>query len=97
MSTFRGHEFAAKLERHDEAFATYQIGAARRQTFRVRDPETQDIRRADACVDAIARVTRHDAIAATQQDEVAKTAAVLSRWTLDGGVDGIKGGTASTP
>jgi len=43
ISTYRGHEFAAKLERHDEAFATYRIGAARRQTFRVRDPETQDL------------------------------------------------------
>ena len=43
ISTFRGHAFAAKLERHDEAFATYRIGAARRQTFRVRDPETQDL------------------------------------------------------
>jgi len=39
ISTYRGHEFAAKLHRHEEAFATYQIGAARRQTFRVRDPE----------------------------------------------------------
>ena len=39
ISTYRGHAFAAKLERHDEAFATYKIGAARRQTFRVRDPE----------------------------------------------------------
>ena len=43
ISTYRGHEFAAKLERHDEAFATYRTGAARRQTFRVRDPETQDL------------------------------------------------------
>ena len=43
ISTFRGHEFAAKLHRHEEAFATYRIGAARRQTFRVRDPETQDL------------------------------------------------------
>ena len=43
ISTYRNHEFAAKLERHDEAFATYRIGAARRQTFRVRDPETQDL------------------------------------------------------
>ena len=43
ISTYRGHAFAAKLERHDEAFATYEIGAARRQTFRVRDPETQDL------------------------------------------------------
>ena len=43
ISTYRGHEFAAKLHRHEEAFATYQIGAARRQTFRVRDPETQDL------------------------------------------------------
>ena len=43
ISTYRGHEFAAKLHRHEEAFATYKIGAARRQTFRVRDPETQDL------------------------------------------------------
>ena len=43
ISTYRGHEFAAKLHRHEEAFATYKVGAARRQTFRVRDPETQDL------------------------------------------------------
>ena len=43
VSTYRGHEFAAKLQRNEEVFATYRIGAARRQTFRVRDPETQDL------------------------------------------------------
>ena len=35
------HEFAAKLI-DMKGLATY-IGAARRQTFRVRDPETQDL------------------------------------------------------
>jgi len=39
VATFRGHAFAAKLARRGEAFASYKIGAARRQTFRVRDPE----------------------------------------------------------